>query len=55
MKYDEEYNSYRFSELELLYIINSLDFYQKYGPIENEEVREYLRQLSKNLLEIIES
>lgn len=54
MKYDEEYNSYRFSELELLYITNALDFYQKYGPVENEEVRVYLNELSKSLTKTIE-
>lgn len=54
MKYDEEYNSYRFSELELLYITNALDFYQKYAALEDDEVRVYLNELSKSLVKTIE-
>lgn len=54
MKYDPEYNSYRFSIEELINIVNSLTFYNLYSPTDNKTQKDIQNLLSefKNLSNI---
>jgi hypothetical protein len=36
MKYDPEYNSYKFSSEELIHIVDGLNFYKLYSPLEDK-------------------
>lgn len=38
MKYDPEYNSYKFSSEELIHIVDGLSFYKLYSPLEDKFV-----------------
>jgi hypothetical protein len=49
MKYDPEYNSYRFSMQETNLILESLGFYNQYGPNLVEKDREHINDLRENL------
>lgn len=54
MRYDVEYNSYRFSIEELINIVNSLTFYSLYSPSDDktrQDVQNLLNQF-KNLSNI---
>jgi hypothetical protein len=49
MKYDIEYSSYKFSPQEITLILESLLFYNQYGPNLVEKDREHINELSTNL------
>lgn len=54
MRYDPEYNSYRFSIEELINIVNSLTFYSLYSPCDDKtrkDIQNLLNQF-KNLSDI---
>jgi hypothetical protein len=48
MKYDEEYNSYKFSKEELDSLIKSLNFFTKNNLIPNQ-TKNFLKNLSESL------
>lgn len=45
MKYDPEYNSYKFDINEIVNIVNSLNFYSRYYPLDSRSA-----EIIKNLL-----
>lgn len=49
MKYDPEYNSYRFSDSDLGVILKSLDFYNQYSPLLEQGERDYINHLINDL------
>ena len=49
INYDEEYDSYRFSTGELNLIVQSLKFYSKDSPVEQEENIVILKNLINHL------
>lgn len=49
MKYDPEYNSYRFSDSDLGVILKSLYFYNQYSPLLEQGERDYINHLINDL------
>lgn len=49
MKYDPEYNSYRFSDCDMSVILKSLDFYNQYSPLLEQGERDYINHLINDL------
>lgn len=49
MKYDPEYNSYRFSSDDLSTIISSLYFYHQHSPILDLDKLDYISKLINSL------
>lgn len=49
MKYDPEYNSYKFSDSDLSVILKSLDFYNQYSPLLEQGERDYIGHLINDL------
>ena len=49
MKYDPEYNSYRFDTTDTSTIVNALYFYHQHSPILDEDRRDYIMSLIKDL------
>lgn len=54
MKYDDEYNSYKFSDKDIETILVSLLFYEKYSPLEQED-RNFVENLYSDLKNSINS
>lgn len=49
MKYDDEYNSYKFSTNEIGAIINSLYFYHQHSPVLDDTGRDYIFSIVQSL------
>lgn len=49
MKYDPEYNSYKFSDFDLTTIVKALDFYSQYSPLLEQSQRESVSSLIQSL------
>lgn len=49
MKYDPEYNSYKFSDSDLTIIVKALDFYHQYSPLLEQSQRESVSSLIQSL------
>jgi len=47
MKYDHEYDSYRFSSADMNVIVNALEFYKLYNPSEQTDIS-YISTLIKD-------
>jgi hypothetical protein len=51
MKYDPEYDSYRFCRVDMDIIINALNFYHQYSPVEQAK-SEYVNILIRDLTNV---
>lgn len=49
MKYDPEYNSYRFSSEDMSTIIDSLHFYHQHSPGPDQNKLDYIKNLIDSL------
>lgn len=49
MKYDVEYDSYRFNSVDMSILIKALSFYNQYNPLLEQGQMDYIQNLIKDL------
>lgn len=49
MKYDVEYDSYKFTSHDIITIVKALDFYNQYSPIVEQKDKDYILNLCDQL------